>query len=182
MPWAEAAAGGTAPTNCEEPEDSHVTRPDGAPTPEHLLAEYAERIDAGDFRGVGALFARGRILDGEGNLVAEGAERVTRLYEATTRRYPDGSPRTAHLTTNAIVDIAADGRTAEVRSSFVVLQQTDALGLQPIVAGRYRDHLEHVEGVGWRFTTRQMLPTMFGDVSHHLLFDVQVLTEPEERT
>lgn len=143
-------------------------------SPEALLATYAERIDAGDFDGVGELFAAGVIADADGNALARGAGAVTRLFEATTRRFPDGTPKTKHLTTNSIVEPAADGATARVRSYFVVLQKVDDGPLQPIAAGRYHDHLEQVDG-GWEFRERRMLPEMFGDVSNHLLFDPTTL-------
>jgi hypothetical protein len=111
-------------------------------------------------------------------VVAEGHAEVRALYEATTRRFGDGTPRTKHLTTNIIVDPAADGTTAKVRSYFVVLQQVEDGPLQPIVAGRYRDTLEWTDGE-WQFRERVMLPEMFGDVSRHLLFDVSRLADPE---
>lgn len=143
-------------------------------SPEALLATYAERIDAGDFDGVGELFAAGVIADGDGTELARGARAVTRLFEATTRRFPDGTPKTKHLTTNSIVELAADGTTALVRSYFVVFQKVDDGPLQPIAAGRYHDRLEQVDG-GWEFRERRMLPEVFGDVSNHLLFDPTTL-------
>ena len=144
--------------------------------PEALLARYAELIDAGDFDGVGRLFAHAVITDPSGSVVAQGASEVAALYRSTTRRFADGTPRTKHLTTNQIVALDDDGATALVRSYFVVLQQVDDGPLQPIVAGRYRDRLDHVNGT-WRFASRQMLPALLGDVSKHLLFDVSRLAD-----
>jgi hypothetical protein len=140
------------------------------------LATYAERIDAGDFDGVGELFARGVVADADGVELARGARAVTRLFESTTRRFPDGTPKTKHLTTNSIVELSEDGSTARVRSYFVVFQKVDAGPLQPIAAGRYHDQLERVDG-SWEFRERRMVPEMFGDVSNHLLFDPSTLTE-----
>lgn len=140
-----------------------------SPRPEALLATYAERIDAGDFDGVGDLFARGVIKDAGGLELAQGARAVTRLFEATTRRFDDGTPKTKHLTTNSIVELS-DGDHATVRSYFVVFQKVDGGPLQPIAAGRYHDTLERTDG-GWEFRERRMLPEMWGDVSNHLLFD-----------
>jgi hypothetical protein len=40
------------------------------------------------------------------------------------------------------------------------------LPLQPIVAGRYRDRFECVDGV-WRFTSRHIIIDLMGDISHH---------------
>ena len=41
---------------------------------------------------------------------------------------------------------------ATTRSYFTVLQAVPGLTLQPILAGRYHDEFEHVDGE-WRFTT-----------------------------
>ena len=54
----------------------------------------------------------------------------------------------------------------------LVLQQTEELPLQTIVAGRYRDRFECVEGQ-WRFCYRDLtLIDMVGDVSHHLTYPI----------
>jgi len=139
---------------------------DDARAIERLLHEYAERIDDGDFAGVGALFADGRVCGPDGTTLAEGAEAVQRLYERTTRRHEDGTTRTRHLVTNVVVDVGAERATA--RSTFTVLQSTPGVPLQPIAAGRYRDTFELVDG-RWHFDERVMLPDFFGDVSEHLL-------------
>lgn len=132
------------------------------------LARYAELIDAGDFSGVGELLAHATIEDGDGRPIASGAEQIAELYRATTRRHGDGTPLTAHLVTNAIVDAVEGG--LEMRSRFLVLQATDLLALQPVVAGTYTDRMERIEG-RWRFVRRRMDPRLWGDVSEHLSFD-----------
>jgi 3-phenylpropionate/cinnamic acid dioxygenase small subunit len=140
-----------------------------------LLFRYAERIDAGDFAGIGELFAEGVIAAEDGTPLARGSDEVAGLYGTTTRRYPDGTPRTLHVTTNVIVELDADGRRAEARSAFTVLQATDDLPLQPIIAGRYRDRFHRDDEGRWWFTERRMCPTVLGDLSHHLLFDAAAL-------
>jgi hypothetical protein len=98
-----------------------------------------------------------------------GAAEVAALFESTTRRYDDGTPRTAHVITNPIVEIADDR--AEVRSRFTVLQQKPGGGtLEPIIGGAYLDRFERVDG-RWRFSSRAMEPRLFGDLGEHLLFD-----------
>jgi ketosteroid isomerase-like protein len=134
-----------------------------------LLARYAERMDAGDFAGVGELLADAVVTDADGNVVATGAAQVQALYEATTRRFDDGTPHSAHVITNVIVDAAPDDE-LEVRSRFTVLQGTERLGLQPVVVGRYVDHLRRIDGE-WRFVRRRMVPERWGDVGDHLTFD-----------
>ena len=55
-----------------------------------LLYRYAELIDAGDFDGVGALLGRGSFMG------VSGAERITKLFATSTRRFPGhgNTPRT----------------------------------------------------------------------------------------
>jgi 3-phenylpropionate/cinnamic acid dioxygenase small subunit len=129
-----------------------------------LLYRYAELIDAGDFEGVGQLLGRGSFAG------VSGAHDIAALFAKTTRRYPEAgnTPRTRHLVLNTIVDL--DGVAASARSTFCVVQQTDAVPLQPIVVGRYDDTFARDDD-GWYFTARQADVEMIGDVSAHLLFD-----------
>lgn len=138
---------------------------------EALLHRYAEAIDAGDFAAVGALFASGVVCAPDGTPIADGAEAVTRLYEATTRRHDDGTPRTRHIVTNVIVELDPDGSSATARSRFTVHQATDSLPLQVIIVGDYADDLELVDD-RWVFRRRVMRPVLVGDLSQHLLIDL----------
>jgi len=136
-----------------------------------LLARYAEAIDAGDFAGIGALLSDATLEDGDGNEIVSGAEAVEALYVATTLRHADGTPMTAHVITNVIVDRPADGGDElEMRSRFTVFQGTDTRGLRPVVVGRYVDRVRRIDG-RWRFVRRRMIPERWGDVSEHLTFD-----------
>ena len=65
----------------------------------------------------------------------------------------------------------ADGDTATSRCYYTVLQQTDVLALQPIIAGRYHDRFERIDG-GWRFADRLIFSDLIGDLSQHLMVDV----------
>ena len=132
-----------------------------------LIALYAERIDAGDFAGVADLFAHATVTAEGNDAVQRGADEVRAMYEGWVRRYDDGTPRTKHVTTNLILDVDEGAGTATCRSYFTVLQQTDALALQPIIAGRYHDEFERADGT-WRFTLRHMITDLVGDLSHHL--------------
>lgn len=142
---------------------------------ENLLHRYAELIDGGDLEGVAELFTHGRIGAGEdpdpGSLVT-GREGVLAMYRASTRLYEDdGTPHTKHVTTNAQIEVEDDAAHASARSYFTVFQQTDALALQPIIAGRYHDTFHKPDG-DWWFDTRIMLVDLTGDLSQHLLFDL----------
>lgn len=143
---------------------------DSAREIENLLYTYAERIDRGDLDGVADLFAHGRILGVEGGgpeTVFEGRDRVRAMYAMSTRLYADGTPRTRHVTTNAIVTVDEAAGRGTARSSYTVLQQTDALPLQPIIVGRYADTFQRLDGVWW-FDTRTLYVDLLGDLSHHL--------------
>jgi 3-phenylpropionate/cinnamic acid dioxygenase small subunit len=150
-----------------------VTGSPGQVSPAHvaianLVFLYAERIDAGDFEGVADLFRFGEITT-EGNaLRRRGYDQVLEMYEGWTRRYADGTPRTKHVTTNLIIEVDEESAAAECRSYFTVLQQTEVLALQPIIAGRYRDRFERVAD-RWRFAHRHIVTDLVGDLSQHLL-------------
>ena len=74
-----------------------------------LIYTYAERIDAGDFAGVAEVFAHATLtFEGFGDAVA-GRDAIEALYGRTTRRYEDGTPKTKHVMTNVMVDVADDG-------------------------------------------------------------------------
>lgn len=148
--------------------------PDSAREIENLLYRYAELIDAGDLPGVAGLFAQGRIKPGHEaapEASAEGEEAVLAMYRAATRLYPDGTPRTRHLTTNAIIDVEEGADRASSRSYFTVVQQTDVLPLQPIISGRYHDSFHRIEGQWW-FDTRVMLVDLAGNLKEHLLYEL----------
>jgi 3-phenylpropionate/cinnamic acid dioxygenase small subunit len=136
----------------------------------NLLYRYAECIDAGDLAGAAALFEHARIRIG-GPDTGQGtidAARLLGIWKSLIVLHPDGTPRTKHVTTNPIIEIDDDAGTASCRSYYAVLQQTDGMGLQTIVTGRYHDRFERVDG-RWRFSYRDLtLIDMVGDVSRHL--------------
>ncbi len=136
-----------------------------------LIYTYAERIDAGDFAGVAELFAHATLtFEGFGDAVS-GRDAIEALYTRSTRRFEDGTPRTKHVMTNVIVDLADDD-SASSRSYFTVLQAVPGvLALQPVIAGRYRHTYERIEG-GWRATTMHITIDLVGDLAHHMLFDL----------
>ena len=137
-----------------------------------LIYTYAERIDAGDFDGVADVFADATLtFEGFGDAVA-GRDAIAALYTRTTRRYEDGTPRTKHVMTNVMVDVADDGESAASRSYFTVLQAVPGeLALQPVIAGRYRHTYTFAEN-RWRVATMHITIDLMGDLGHHMLFDL----------
>lgn len=142
---------------------------------ENLLYRYAERIDRGDFSGVADLFANAEITTQGITGVTRGRDAVQKLYEATTRLYEDGTPKTKHVVTNPIIEIDESGDGASSRSCFTVFQQTSVLSLQVIISGRYHDRFERASG-DWRFASRHMILEQFGDLSQHLLIDAETMS------
>ena len=144
-----------------------------------LMYRYAESVDAADFDAIAELFAHARITTRGMEGATVGAEAVRSLYAGTNKVHPDGTLRTRHLCTNVLVDVDEAGDAATARSSFLVLQATPDLPFQPIVAGRYWDHFERVDGA-WRFAEREMGVEQVGDVHEHLAFDLAAFMDGGE--
>lgn len=148
---------------------------DSARAIENLLYRYAELIDDGDLEGVARLFEHGEILAPAADSGAKGYDEVLAMYRKATRVYPEtGTPRTRHVTTNAIIEVDETAGRAAARSYFTVFQAAEGLPLQPIIAGRYHDLFERHAGA-WRFRERRMLPDLWGDLSKHLLYDASAV-------
>lgn len=139
----------------------------------HLLFRYCELMDAGDFTQLAALFADAVMVDERGTLVAEGRAGVQALYERGTRLH-GGAPRTRHITSNSIIEVDRTAGTASARSVYVVLQATDALPLQPIITGRYRDRFARSADGTWHFIERLFAVDLVGDLSQHLTYEVPI--------
>lgn len=143
-----------------------------------LLYRYAECIDLADFDGIEALFAEA-VMTNEGFPgEIRGGEAIAAVYRGFNKVHDDGTLRTRHVTTNAIVDVDEIAGTATSRSYFLVVQATAAVPLQPIVAGRYHDQFVRKatpHGMAWRFAHRHILMEAMGDVRDHLLVDVDRL-------
>ncbi len=134
----------------------------------NLVYTYPARIDAGDFAGVGALFADA-VFETEGGEPLVGSEAVQASFERWTRRYPDdGTPHTRHCVANPIVEIDESEGTAVVSYYMTVFQCTDNFPLQPVWANRYEDRFVRKDGC-WRYAHRRGFQHLPGDVSQHLL-------------
>ena len=134
----------------------------------NLLGRYCERIDAGDFAGVGALFAEGGLAAGDVDAppFVSGADAITAFYASGTRLH-HGSPRTKHMVADVVLDDVADDGSLTARSSYVVFQAVDGLPLQPIIAGRYVDRFEPGPDGTWHFARRHFSVDLLGDLTHH---------------
>lgn len=144
---------------------------------EKQIYAYTYALDGGDLEALGALFDHA-VMRVEGTDAAyAGAEAVKQtnidfnlFYDADGNPgpyRPNTTPRTRHVTTNLIIDVAEDGSSATARSSVVVFQFAPGAPLRPILVAGYRDRFEPIEG-RWRFTERVHLLAHIEDVSLHL--------------
>ena len=141
----------------------------------NLIYRYADHIDRGDLRGAAAMFRRGKIIatgaDGLEHELA-GEDAVYATYSAFTRLYQDsGTPHTQHMTTNVMIDVADDGKSATGQAYAIVFQAVEDFSLQPIIGVRYEDRFEK-SAKGWIFSERKIVSLLPGDVSRHLLQSV----------
>jgi hypothetical protein len=132
----------------------------------NLLYTYCELQDAADFAGVAELFRHSgyRVHDGDEHF---GYDEVYALKAAHDKVYEDQTLRTKHITHNTIIELDADGGSARTRSYFTVYQATPQLPLQCVIAGRYHDQFEKVDGA-WRFRDRYIIGDLIGDLTQHL--------------
>ena len=75
------------------------------------------------------------------------------------------------MTTNIVVEVDEASDTATARSYFTVFQALEDFPLQAIIAGRYHDKFDRVDG-RWRFSERVIIPELMGDLSRHLLIEI----------
>jgi 3-phenylpropionate/cinnamic acid dioxygenase small subunit len=138
-----------------------------------LVFGYAERLDAGDLDGMAELFAKADVVTQgpDGPAVISGKKAVFDAFDGSVRRFADGTPATQHVTTNLIVDPGQELGTATARSYFTVLQSTEKLPLQVILAGSYQDSFI-LDDDGWRFAERRIRIERVGDLSEHLTVEI----------
>ena len=142
-----------------------------------LIYGYAEALDGGDLERVARILAHAVVRTDAGAFRGEGEvremyRRFTTFYDADGQKCsPDvagATPRTRHVTTNLMIDLADDLRSASARCYFTVFQAVPGtIELQPIVRGAYRDAFEQA-GEQWRFSERVMITDGVGNVAHHL--------------
>ena len=142
----------------------------------NLLGTYCRLIDAGDFDGVGRLFADATLCTEDGTVVATGASEIAALYASTTRRHDDGTPLTQHVVANTVLEPLTHDA-VRATSNYVVFQATATLPLQPIATGSYVDTFARVGESGWRFAERRFTLGKLGDLSQHLTTSLQGLEE-----
>ena len=126
---------------------------------ERLMFEYARLQDAGDFEGVGRLFAHGVFIRGDGTAMT-GTELTAHRNRANVLH--GETPGTKHLTTNITIDVDEEAGTATAQAYYAVLLGTSEIPPQFVAVGRYDDRFERVDG-DWRFVERRSHLDMRGE-------------------
>jgi 3-phenylpropionate/cinnamic acid dioxygenase small subunit len=141
-----------------------------------IILSYPERVDRGDFAGVGRLLDGVRIggavgrnapIVSEEDLESRSASEIEEMYRSTVLTYEDGLPNTKHLITNIDVAFSDDMRSAQTRSYYTVLQAMASFPLQIVISGRYEDDFNLTKD-GWRLEVRREYADLVGDLSHHV--------------
>lgn len=130
-----------------------------------LLHKYCDCMDRADFDGIGALFAHATMIMPTTRFVKD-PKGIAQIYRDFVKLYPDGTPRTRHVSTNALIYDDGPNR-ARATSYVIVFQATDTFPLQPVIAGGYEDRFESVNGT-WRFAERHMITDLYGNLSQHM--------------
>src|SRR6185436_14346628 len=131
----------------------------------NLLYRYAECIDTGDIVAAAELFRHAKVkVLGRGMV---NADQLLQIWKEDMTLYEDGTPRTKHVMTNPLIEVDEQKNTATMKSYYTVLQVVDGV-LQPIIAGRYYDEFERVNGK-WRFSYRDYsLADLIGKLHAHV--------------
>lgn len=134
---------------------------------QNLIFRYCDHLDRGDFTSMAQLFVRADVYLGAADQpIRSDAQAMEVMYRDFVNIYPDGTPRTRHVTTNLIIEgVGPDEIRAQ--SYITVVQSTGSLSLQPIIGGRNNDCFRRIAGC-WHFTERRIENDMWGDLSAHL--------------
>jgi 3-phenylpropionate/cinnamic acid dioxygenase small subunit len=170
------AAGSAA---ADLPESGHQEKALDVEQIRRIILRYPERVDRGDFAGVGELLAGVRFGGTTGRNAAPVPENQLRaltaadaeaLYRSSVLTYKDGLPGTKHLITNIDIAFPDDAGTANARSYYSVLQALEDFPLQIVISGRYEDVFRRTAD-GWRLDIRREYADLTGDLSRHVSGD-----------
>lgn len=138
---------------------------------ENLLHRYARGVDTGNLESIAELFRHGTICDAKGKILADGYDAVLKMYRSIVKIYPDcGTPKTQHIVSNLILNLE-NQHTANSTANYTVLQQLPSGNIECIIAGEYFSRFVKDNG-RWQFHQHHMRNRITGDLSHHLLIDI----------
>jgi hypothetical protein len=137
-----------------------------------LTYEYTFRLDRGDFAGVSELLAAATLrmaARGMDSSELRGRDEIERFYAGQVVTY-DGDPRTRHIISNHVVELAEGGESAKGRSYFTVLQAAPKQPIQTVVCGRYADAFVR-DGSEWRFDEKVIEVDYLTAIGDHFVID-----------
>ena len=131
-----------------------------------IVLEIAEALDTYDERKLGEHLRYARWRHEVSGAVFVGTHGAEELSNRFIRLHGE-MPCTQHDVTNILAEVAGPGHAATARSEFAVLQATDRLPLQFILAGHYEDAFEIREG-RWRLVERVEYWDLVGVLHEHV--------------
>lgn len=136
---------------------------------QRLLHLYGSYLDKRDLTAYANLFAGAKLVfAGEPNMVFDrDPQAIEEFFRASMIIYECGTPRTRHVSSNAVIHIDDSGLSATAESYMTVFQGTDTLPFQAIATGTDCDAFVKNDGV-WQFSERRAVPGLIGDMSHHV--------------
>jgi hypothetical protein len=139
----------------------------------NLLYRYCAFIDAGDIVSACNLFKHAELKMITSSELQDYKALLAFLQQVIII-YPDGTPKTKHVVSNPLIEIDDVAGTASSVSYYTVFQATENIPLQIIANGRYVDRFEFIDG-RWRFSYREGISDMLGNVGGHLKLDSELL-------
>jgi hypothetical protein len=140
----------------------------------NLLYRYCAFIDGGDLVSACDLFQHAKL-----KMITSDEPQDFKVLLALLQQviiiYPDGTPKTKHVVSNPMIEMDEAKGIASSISYYTVFQATENIPLQVIANGRYIDRFEFADG-HWRFSYREGLSDMLGNISGHLRLDAKLLT------
>jgi hypothetical protein len=135
---------------------------------EQRIYRMGYHLEDGDFDAVGDLLAHATFgADRIGRAAFRGRDEIREQYRRTNIVYPEGGRRTKEIYSNIVVQIHLETGTAASMTSFTVAQQVPGEPFALLVAGRYEDRWERVDGV-WRWADRYIVAQYSNDLSKHM--------------
>jgi uncharacterized protein (TIGR02246 family) len=125
---------------------------------QRVITDYSAMIDAQDFEGYAALFARDGVWQ-NGNTIRTGPEEIKAMLVGLFGTPPEGfvNRESYHLVSN--LEINVDGDTATARSRHLLVMRGPDGSPIPELAGQYEDEFIREDGV-WRIKRRVDNPIM----------------------
>ena len=135
---------------------------------EQQIYRMGYHLEAGEFDAIGELLGHATFgADKIGRKMFRGKDEIAAQYARTNIVYPEGGRRTKEIYSNVVIDIDLDAGLATSVTSFTVAQQVPGGPFELLVAGRYEDEWERVDG-RWRWSDRYIVAQYHNDLDKHM--------------